>query len=189
VFYPPAERVQEPIILNPRGFRPYVCNDEFFKAIPLVLAKQPGAKFLFALMAGSSQASQWVQALHIDHAVELLPPMSHSAMAAAFRRAQIVASPSIHDGTPNTLLEGIACGCFPVAGDLESIREWITPNENGLFFDPQNPQSIAEAILAALENKDLRNKAAGLNQNMIAARAEYKRNMQRAEEFYQRVMG
>ena len=73
--------------------------------------------------------------IEYQHAVELLPPLSHAQMAEVFRRAQIVASPSIHDGTPNTLLEGIACGCFPVAGDLESIREWITPNENGLLFD------------------------------------------------------
>jgi glycosyltransferase involved in cell wall biosynthesis len=181
--------VEEPIVINPRGFRPYVCNEEFFRAIPLVLAKQPGAKFLFALMAGSSQAIQWTQELNISHAVELLPPMSHSDMAAQYRRAQIVASPSLHDGTPNTLLEGIACGCFPVAGDLESIREWITPNENGLLFDTKDPQSIAEAILSAIENKNLRDKAVGPNEDMIAARAEYGQNMQRADEFYRRVMG
>ena len=48
VFYPPAKPVEEPVIINPRGFRPYVRNDIFFKAIPLVLAKQPNAKFIFA---------------------------------------------------------------------------------------------------------------------------------------------
>lgn len=187
IFYPPAKPVEAPIIIDPRGFRPYVCSEEFFKAVPFVLRKQPEAKFLFALMEGSSQAIQWTRELGIGHAVELLPAMSHADMANAFRRAQIVASPSLHDGTPNTLLEGIACGCFPVAGDIESIREWITPNKNGLLFDAKNPQSIAEAILAAIENKDLRNKAAGPNQEMIAARAEYEQNMQRGEEFYQRV--
>src|SRR5436190_9361378 len=109
-------------------------------------------------------------------------------MAEVFRRAQIVISPSVHDGTPNTLLEGIACGCFPVAGDLESIREWITPNENGLLFDSNNPQSIADAIITAIENKNLRSKAAGLNQEIISARAEYKSNMVKAEEFYEKVV-
>jgi glycosyltransferase involved in cell wall biosynthesis len=188
IFSPPENPVEEPIIINPRGFRPYVRNDVFFKAIPLVLEKQPKAKFIFALMAGESQALQWIQELGVSHAVELLPPLSHSQMAGVFRRAQIVASPSIHDGTPNTLLEGIACGCFPLAGDLESIREWITPPENGLLFDPNEAGSIAEALLTALENKNLRTKAAGLNQDMITARAEYKHNMQRVEEFYSRVV-
>ncbi|HJR80632.1 MAG TPA: glycosyltransferase [Anaerolineales bacterium] len=188
VFYPPAKPVEEPVIINPRGFRPYVRNDIFFKAIPLILARQPDAKFLFASMAGEAQAPQWTKELNIGHAVQLLPPMPHAKMADVFRRAQIVASPSIHDGTPNTLLEGIACGCFPIAGDLESIREWVTPNENGLLFDPMNPHSIADTILAAIEYKSLRNKAAGLNQNMIAARAEYKQNMQKAETFYEKAM-
>ena len=184
VFYPPEKPVEEPVILNPRGFRPYVRNDTFFRAIPLVLAKHPNAKFVCALMAGEEQSLQWIRELEIRHAVELLAPMPHSQMADVFRRAQIVVSPSVHDGTPNSLLEGMACGCLPVAGDLESIREWITPNENGLLFDSTNPHSIAEAILVAIENKNLRSKAAGLNREIISARAEYSSNMQRAEDFY-----
>jgi glycosyltransferase involved in cell wall biosynthesis len=187
IFYPPSKPVEDPVIINPRGFRPYVCNEAFFKAIPHVLEKQPNARFVFALMSGEAQAIQWTQELNIGHAVELLPPRSHSEMAEVFRRAQVIASPSLHDGTPNTVLEGLACGCFPVAGDLESIREWITPDENGLLFDPKNPQSIADAIVTALENKRLRQKAAGLNRDMIAARAEYGQNMQKADKFYRQV--
>ena len=189
IFYPPSEPVEDPIVINPRGFRPYVRSDVFFKAIPLVLGKHPNTKFNFALMAGESQARQWTQELKIGHAVELLPPLSYLQMADVFRRAQIVASPSIHDGTPNTLLEGIACGCFPIAGDLESIREWIIPDKNGLLFDSNDPHSIANAIVSALENKNLRQKAADLNQNMITTQAEYQHNMQRVEEFYRQVLG
>ncbi len=188
VFYPPERSVEEPVILNPRGIRQYVRNDSFFKAIPLVLKKHPNAKFMCTSMAGESQAIQWTKELKIEHTVELLAPMPNTDMANMYRRAQILVSPSIHDGTPNTLLEGMACGCFPTAGDLESIREWITPNENGLLFDSTNPRSIADAIIHAIENKNLRSKAAGLNQEIISARAEYKSNMARAEEFYQKLV-
>jgi glycosyltransferase involved in cell wall biosynthesis len=187
VFYPPEQPVEEPVILNPRGIRQYVRNDAFFQAIPLVLKKHPNAKFMCTSMAGEAQAIQWTKELQIEHAVELLAPIPNAEMANVYRRAQILVSPSIHDGTPNTLLEGMACGCFPTAGDLESIREWITPNENGLLFDSNNPRSIADAIIYAIENKNLRNKAAGLNQEIIATRAEYKSNMARADEFYKRV--
>ena len=187
VFYPPENPVEEPVVLNPRGVRPYVRNDCFFKAIPLVLKEHPNAKFLCASMAGESQTMQWTRDLGIQHAVELLPPIPNMDMANVYRRAQVLVSPSIHDGTPNTLLEGIACGCFPIAGDLESIREWITPNENGLLFDSNDPQSIASAMIEAIENKNLRSKAAGLNREIISARAEYRSNMQRAEEFYEEV--
>jgi glycosyltransferase involved in cell wall biosynthesis len=189
VFYPPEKPVDEPIIINPRGFRPYVRNDMFFKALPSVLAKYPNAKFIFALMAGEPQVQQWIEELEVGDSVELLPPLSHEEMANVLRRAQIVASPSIHDGTPNSLLEGIACGCLPVAGDLESIREWITPGENGLLFDSNDPSSIADAICGAIENKTLREKAESLNREMILLRAEYHSNMHRAEEFYRKVVG
>ena len=187
VFYPPEKPVPEPVIINPRGFRPYVRNDVFFKAIPRVLEKHPNARFVFALMADEPQAKKWIKELGVGHAVRLLPPMSHLEMADVFRQAQIVASPSIHDGTPNSLLEGIACGCFPVAGDLESIREWISPNENGLLFDSKDESSIAEAIMHGIENQTLREEAAILNRKIIATRAEYEHNMQRAGEFYERV--
>jgi glycosyltransferase involved in cell wall biosynthesis len=165
-----------------------VRNDMFFKAIPLVLAKHPNAKFVFALMAGEPQIEQWIRDLGIRDSVELLPPLPHAQMADVFRRAQIVASPSIHDGTPNSLLEGIACGCFPVTGDIESIREWIMPNKNGLLFDSNDPGSIANAICTAIENKPLRDSAAGLNSEIISTRAEYQQNMKSAEEFYRRAL-
>jgi glycosyltransferase involved in cell wall biosynthesis len=184
VFYPPKELVKSPVVINPRGVRPYVRNDSFFKAIPLVLAKYSEAKFLCTGMQNEPQAMSWVKEFGIEHAVELLPSFPHEKMGDVFRGAQIVVSPSVHDGTPNTLLEAMACGCFPVAGDLESIREWVTHGRNGLLFDANDPQSIADAILLGLEREDLRTEAAGLNTSMISARAEFGMNMKRVEEFY-----
>ena len=189
VFYPPLKPVTNPIIINPRGFRSYVKNEAFFKAIPLALAKRSDARFIFSSMQGEPQALQWIKELKIEHAVQLNPPLSHAQMGDVFRGAQVVVSPSIHDGTPNSLLEGMACGCFPIAGDLESIREWITPGQNGLLVDPNNPQSIADAILIALEREDLRREAAGLNAKIISARGEYTQNMKLVDEFYKLVIG
>lgn len=188
VFYQPEESVKNPIIINPRGVRPYVRNDTFFKAIPIVLAKFPDAKFICTSMQGESQAMKWIEELNISYAVELLPAIEYQKMGEVFRSAQIVVSPSIHDGTPNSLIEAMACGCFPVAGDLESIREWITHGKNGLLFDSNDPQSIADAILLGLEREDLRHDAAGLNANLISAEADYEVNMKKVEEFYKLVI-
>ena len=185
VFYPPKEPVNNPIIINPRGIRPYVRNDVFFKSIPLVLAKRSDARFLCTGMQGEAQVMEWIRDLGIEHAVELLPLMPHTEMGNVFRSAQIVVSPAIHDGTPNSLIEGMACGCFPVAGDLESIREWITNGQNGLLVNPNAPQAIADAILLSLEKEDLRRNAAGLNAKIISTKAEYGANMERVRSFYE----
>jgi len=189
VFHPPAAPVTEPIIFNPRGFRAYVRNDTFFKSIPLVLKEIPNAKFICASMAGQPEALNWLEKLNIAESVQLLAPMPHEQIAEIYRSAQIVVSPATHDGTPNSLLEGMACGCFPIVGDLESISEWIIDTQNGLLIDPASPAALADAIVRAIKNKDLRERAAGLNQEIIASRAEYARNMAKAEEFYQKVIG
>ena len=187
MFYPPAQLVEEPVIFNPRGFRAYIRNDTFFQSIPLVLKEIPNAKFVCASMAGQAEALNWIYKLGIEQSVELLAPRPHAEMAEVYRNAMILVSPSTHDGTPNTLLEGMACGCFPIAGDLESVREWIRGGENGLLVDSGSPSALAEAIIKTIKNKDLRAKAAGLNREIIARRAEYGRNMARVEEFYQNV--
>jgi glycosyltransferase involved in cell wall biosynthesis len=135
-------------------------------------------------MAGESPAERWVRRLSLEDTVHLLPQLSPTDMAAAFRRSSVAVSPSTHDGTPNTLLEAMACGCTPVAGDLESIREWIEDGVNGLLADPRNPADLAQKILRALESPDLRARAANHNRRLIAERADYATVMAQAEAFY-----
>ena len=177
-----------PLIINPRGFRGYVRNDTFFKSIPLVLRERPDAKFICPTMAGEAQAENWVRELGITESVTLTAPLTREQLADTFRSAQILVSPSTHDGTPNSLIEGMACGCFPICGDLESIREWITDGENGLLIDPSKPQELADAILRALNDESLRKQALEENQVIIASRAEYEHSMAQAEAFYKKCV-
>lgn len=197
VFYPepdPEFRHQlsipdgAPVVVNPRGFRAYVRNEVFFQAIPLVLKKRPDTIFVCPGMQANPLAEKWVAALAIKENVRLIPVASHDQMANLFRMSQITVSPSQHDGTPNSLLEAMACGCFPVAGDIESVREWIIDKENGLLCDPTNKDSIAEALLRAIEDERLRTNAVARNLRLVTERAEYEDVMSKAEEFYNRVV-
>jgi glycosyltransferase involved in cell wall biosynthesis len=171
-------------VINPRGFRAYVCNESFFHSIPIVLKRHPQVTFLCPAMESEKRARQWLAELEIGDSVQLLPRQNRSQMADLFRRSQVVVSPTTHDGTPNTLLEAMACGCFPVAGDLESLREWISPGVNGLLVDPADPHALAESICRALEAPALRQRAAEHNVRLIADRAEYQKVMASAVSFY-----
>jgi len=188
IFFPPEGPVAAPLVVNPRGLRAYVRNDTFFRAVPRVLAQRPDARFTCPAMSGESQAERWVAELEIEKAVTLLPRMKQEDLGDLFRRGMLVVSPSEHDGSPNSLLEAMACGCFPVAGDIESIREWITDGENGLLADPADPVALAGAILRALGDENLRVKARSHNLRMVGERAEYGAVMEQAEAFYQSVV-
>lgn len=189
VFYLPKEGIPEgePVVINPRGVRAYVRNDTFFRAIPWVLAQKPGVRFLCPAMQGEAQALKWVEKLGIAGAVELLPRQTRAQMAQLYRRAQVALSITTHDGTPNTLLEALACGCFPIAGDIESLREWIKPGVNGLLVDPADPQALAQAILSAFDQPQLLAQARQENQRLIQEKAEYTKIMDQAESFYRLV--
>jgi glycosyltransferase involved in cell wall biosynthesis len=188
LFHPGSTPPDAPVVLNPRGARAYVRNDVFFQAIPFVLERFPAARFKCAALAGDHEASYWIDRLGIRAAVVLLPELPPEQMADLYRSAQVIVSPSLHDGTPNSLLEGMACGCLPIAGDLESIREWIEPGRNGLLVDPTDPRSLAASIVDGLENKSLRAEAAGINLQIIAQRAGYEECMAQAAAFYSRVL-
>jgi glycosyltransferase involved in cell wall biosynthesis len=171
-------------IINPRGFRAYVRNDTFFHAIPLVIQQNPNTRFICAGMAGESQAQKWITQLGIKTQVKLLPRLSQLEMAEWFRQSQISLSITMHDGTPNTLIEAMACGCFPVAGDIESLREWITPGVNGLLVDPGDPVGLATAISEAINRPELRRQARQYNIQLVKEQAEYDKVMKAANDFY-----
>jgi len=186
IFYPSNEE-PGPVVINPRGYRVYIRNDTFFKAIPMVLYRHPEVKFICPSMGGQDEAERWVKNLGIEKEVKLLPKQERNSMAKLYRQAQIVISPSTHDGTPNTLLEAMACGCFPIAGDIDSIREWITPGKNGLLINPHDPKALAEAICLCLDDDKLKEEARTINYKLIHAKADYQAVMGKAVDFYKQI--
>src|SRR5262249_50293047 len=124
------------IVTNPRGFRGYVRNDVFFAAAARVLEVRPEVVFVGPGVVGVAGAERWVRELGIQSGVRLLPTCDKLELASLLRESDLMVSPSEHDGTPNSLLEAMASGTFPIVGDLPSIREWIAHGVNGSLVDP-----------------------------------------------------
>jgi glycosyltransferase involved in cell wall biosynthesis len=126
--------------------------------------------------------------LGIQKNVRLLPILSRIEMAMLLRTSDIVVSASEHDGTPNSLLESMAAGAFPIVGNIESVREWIIDGVNGSLRDPSDARAFSEAILSAVADGELRRYAAVKNRQLIEERAEYAATMTKAERFYERLI-
>jgi glycosyltransferase involved in cell wall biosynthesis len=181
----PEELPEFPIIVNPRGQRPgSLRQDIFFQAIPLVLEKIPQAVFICPSLQGDIESEHWVDKLGVRSRTKLWPRLNQTQILTLFQKSQVFVSPSIHDGTPNSLLEAMACGCFPVVGNTESMREWVQTGINGFLVDATQAYSIADAIVQAIKQPILRTEAAKFNAALITERAAYEPNMTRVEEFY-----
>jgi glycosyltransferase involved in cell wall biosynthesis len=176
------------IVLNPRGIRAYVRRDVFFRAIPDIHRHRPNTVFLALGNAGDPESERWVKRLRIGSHTRLLPTVPHAAMADLFRSAAVTVSPSTHDGTPNTLLEAMACGSFPIAGDIESMREWIEPGVNGLLCLPTSSAEFAAASVRALMEPALRASASAANQRLVREKASQSLVFDQIARFYDDVV-
>ena len=183
----PEELPDVPLVVNPRGQRPgSLRQDVFFQSIPLVLKKIPQALFICPPLAGDADSEHWVESLGLKANTKLWPHLDRAQMWKLFNKARVFVSPSIHDGTPNSLLEAMACGCFPVVGNIESMREWVTNGINGLLVEATSPRLLADGIITALENPALCASAKYENARIIAERAEYRHCMAMTETFYKK---
>lgn len=65
------------------------------------------------------------------------------------KRADVVVSPSVFEGSPNVVLEAMACGCPLVVSDIPAHRE-LLDDRTAMFVDPVEPRRLADAIAAVL---------------------------------------
>lgn len=174
------------VILNPRGIREYVRTDTFFQALSPVLRSFPDVHVVCPGMAGSRYAEKMITDTRLDRKrIHLLPTLDHRLMADAFRSSRMSVSLSEHDGTPNTLLEAMACGAFPVVGDVASVREWIRDGINGVVVSALDPAMVTAALSRALRDDALVQTAREENERLVHARADYHKNMLLVESGYE----
>jgi len=90
---------------------------------------------------------------------------SHDSLLEKFGQARIAIGISITDGIPNTLLEAMIYGAFPIQTNPGNVsEEYVTHQENGLLVEnAENIQEITEAIKETLTNDNLIEKGFEIN--------------------------
>ena len=178
-----------PLVINPRGFRPgSLHQDVFFRSVPLILESIPNVHFICTGMYGQRQAEKWVSDYGVKEYVSLLPFLPQGELWALFAYSDVYVSLSSHDGTPNSFLEAIACGCFPVVGDIPPLREWIGQGKNGFLVAPRDAHAAAKAVVSALQDQDLRDRAEERNQRIVSERVNIQNVKKIVRDFYQQFI-
>lgn len=67
---------------------------------------------------------------------------------------------SISEGSPNTLLEAMACGCCPVASRVGGTPELIRDRGHGILFESGNINELTDALISLVRRPDERLKIA-----------------------------
>ena len=96
---------------------------------------------------------------------------------------------NISDGMPNTLLEAMIMGAFPIQSNPGgATAEIIKENVNGLLIhNPDDIQEIKKLILKAIQNQDWIKSAALENYNIAKAYVDLNANEQKIVALYHQI--
>lgn len=95
-----------------------------------------------------------LEQLHIDKQFRLLG--YRNDLDRLLGGADLFCLPSFTEGLPNVVLEASAQGVACVATAVGGTPEVIVSGETGILVPPKDPEALAEAILALLQNPHLR---------------------------------
>lgn len=114
--------------------------------------------------------------------------ITHDELLNLFGKSFIAIGNSISDGIPNTMLESIILGVFPIQSNPGGVTEdYIQNEENGLLIsNPEDAVEISKLILKAIKNKELVERAFTKNQE-IAKGLEYKRIQKEVLKAYSEI--
>jgi glycosyltransferase involved in cell wall biosynthesis len=89
----------------------------------------------------------------VQSEVRFLGWIEPAAVRDIYAASSVVVLPSLVEGHPNVLLEGMACGLPCVASDVPGTREVMT-QDCGVLVPPEDSESMAAAIVSVLGRMD-----------------------------------
>jgi len=109
---------------------------------PVVLIGRPGWLF--------EETWQQIEALQLQDHVIWRQHVTDEQLPAVYNRAAVFISPSHYEGFGMPALEAMACGTVPIVSNRSSLPEVV--GDVGLLVEPDNTNSIADALLLALSD-------------------------------------
>jgi glycosyltransferase involved in cell wall biosynthesis len=101
-----------------------------------------------------------------------------------YRRATIVAVPSLYEGFGLPAAEAMACGAPVVASAAGALPEVIETGGGGLLVPPADPDALAKAVATLLEQPDARRRLAADARSRIVDAYSWPRIAERTAALY-----
>lgn len=142
------------------------------QALPLFLERYPNA---YAVCVGRDMETQLgpsMAAFARSHCrrfadrLILLENLPHAQLYPVIERSRLVALPSLIDNFPNSCLEAMGIGRVVIGTKGTSFEELIVDGVNGFLVEPNNPEALADKLIAAWVDPKLDVMAAAAKQTM-----------------------
>ncbi len=147
-------RPLRPRLLSTRNLERYYRVDVIVRAYARVKASFPDASLT---IAGYGSEERRLRALVADHHladVRFAGKVAPAAMPDLLDEADIYLNASEVDNQPVSILEAFAAGLPVVSTGAGDIPAMVRHDETGLIVPPDDPDAIADAVIAILRNEE-----------------------------------
>lgn len=171
------------VICSPRLHEPIYNLNIILEAFGRIAADFPAVE-LWLLGNGSltGDLQRYVADNHVPR-VTFWGRLSPVDALEKIARCAVMVSIPRSDGTPVSMLEAMAAGCLLIVSDLPTYHDWIKDGENGLIVN-SNAADLAVALRRSIQDKDLRERAARINRELIRERAIWEEQFEKMLEYY-----
>jgi glycosyltransferase involved in cell wall biosynthesis len=126
--------------------------------------------------------------LGVADRLRIVDPLDDSELPELYRLADVVVSIPASDGGPVTVAEALAVGRPVVATDVPSVREWLAELDPAALVPVDDVAATTAAVEAVLSRgRDERNQRAARGRSAVAAKADWRTNMDRMETLYREL--
>jgi len=113
------------------------------------------------------QLRKLVSELNLSEQVCFVGEIAREEMSAYFNLSEIMIAAPPSDGMPQSLYEAMACGTFPILGNLPQYQEIVRDGVNGRLVRIGDVEALAEAMRWAAHHSQERKTAALINRQCI----------------------
>ncbi len=172
------------------SFKPQKNHAMFFEMARLVLERVPGVRFLLVggiLKTGPHGSNSYHNTVNTlmdrmrlrQHCIFV----GHQVRVVDYYRASdVVVLTSIHEGTPNVVLEAMACGRPVVVTDVADNREVV--GDGGYVVPLDDAEAMANRVVALLMDPTERASRADLGRQRVVEMFSLKRMVDRTAAIY-----
>ena len=126
--------------------------------------------------------------LQIEDNVTFTGRINNNDLPKLLQKSNIYISMPSTEGVSSSLFEAMACGCFPIVTDLPGNKSWINHKENGVLVASENINKLAEKIIWAFNNPEIRQKSVLENRKFVEENVNYAINMKKIADKYHQLI-
>ena len=180
---------KENLIIFNRGFQEVYSPFTILEAVEKISDKIQNYK---VIMCGKGplldKCQKFVEEKKLEELVTFSGYVPNEELIDLLGRSKILISPALSDGTPVSILEGLASGCVILSSDIPANKFWTVRNKTGLSFQTQNSSQLAELIVEVINNEKLNNDALVNGPKLVKEHADWETEMSRIENEYRKLI-